>query len=281
MNQDQVRAALLSIADAPMEFSVIFSGKKSSRVNGLYKAETKEIILHNRNFSGDSGGENLLLYTAIHEYAHHLHACSRGGALPSRAHTAEFWAVFHELLERAEKKKLYRNVFLYSPELSKLTALIKEKFLEKNGTLVKDLGKHLLRAYELCGEINGRFEDYVDRILRIPKLAAQTAMKMYQYDLDPRVGADNMRYLTGIRNEEDRSGAEQALLAGKSPDSVKIALRNQAPPLPEEADKRVQLEKEKLRLEKTIGALNRRLGEVEEELGRMEAPPAGRTGTLH
>ncbi|MDR2072232.1 MAG: hypothetical protein LBP60_02210 [Spirochaetaceae bacterium] len=278
MNQDQVKEALLSITGAPMEFSVIFSGKKSSKVNGLYKAGTREIILHNRNFSGDSGGINLLLYTAIHEYAHHLHACSRGGTLSSRAHTAEFWAIFHELLERAEKKQVYRNVFLDSPELSKLTVLIKEKFLEKNGTLVKELGKYLLQAYELCDKINGRFEDYVDRVLRIPKLAAQTAMKMYQYDLDPRVGADNMRYLTGIRNEEDRSGAEQALLTGKSPDSVKIALRNQTSavpwtaPLPEQ-DRRTRLEQEKLRLEKTIASLTRRLGEVEEELDRIEDNP--------
>jgi hypothetical protein len=269
MNQDEVKSALLSLADAPLEFSVIFSGKKSNKVNGLYKTETREIILHNRNFANDPNGENLLLYTAIHEYAHHLHACERGGTLSSRAHTSEFWAIFHELLEKAEEKRVYRNVFAESPELAKLTRQIKKQFLEENGSLVKELGKQLLRAYELCEQIGGRFEDYVDRVLRIPKLAAQTAMKMYQYDLNPSLGADNMRYLAGIRNEDDRSGAEQALLAGKSPDSVKTVLRSRnvsalAPK--SEEDHRTTLEKEKTRLEKTIDTLNRRLKEVEKEL---------------
>jgi hypothetical protein len=129
MNQDQVKAAFLSIEEAPLEFEVIFSGKKSKKVNGLYKCEQREIIIHNRNFSD----ENLLLYTAIHEYAHHLHACSRGGALSSRAHTAEFWAILHGLLEKAEAKRVYKNVFDRSPELSELTGLIQKKYLAENG----------------------------------------------------------------------------------------------------------------------------------------------------
>jgi hypothetical protein len=271
MNQDKVKDMLLSIEDAPMEFSVIFSGKQSRKVNGLYKPESREIIIHNRNFEGNANGENQLLYTAIHEYAHHLHACSRGGTLSSKAHTAEFWAILHGLLEKAEDKKLYHSVFDASPELKKLTALIREKYLKENGSLVKELGKHLLRACELCGEIGGRFEDYVNRILCIPKTAAQMSMKMYQYDLNPVLGADNMRYLAGIRNEDDRAGAEKALLAGKSPDSVKTAVRRGGLSAPAEDDPKRGLEKEKLRLERTIGTLSKRLREVEEELSRLNS----------
>ena len=273
MNQAEIKAALLSIADAPLEFSVVLSGKKSGKVNGLYKTDTREIILHNRNFAADKTGDNLLLYTAIHEYAHHLHACARGGTLSARAHTAEFWAIFHELLEKAEAKKIHRNVFAASPELEKLTARIKTKFLEENGALVKELGRQLLRASELCDQIGGRFEDYVDRVLRIPKLAAQTAIKMFQYDLDPRTGADNMRYLAGIRDGDDRSGAEAALLEGKSPDSVRTAIRQGRSSTLEaltEEDQRQRLEKEKLRLERTIITLERRLEEVEEELETLQ-----------
>ncbi|MDR0601298.1 MAG: hypothetical protein LBG42_02855, partial [Treponema sp.] len=73
MNQDQVKAKLLAIEDAPLEFSLVFSGKSSKKVNGLYKPESREIIIHNKNFTAEGGqNENLLLYTAIHEYAHHL-----------------------------------------------------------------------------------------------------------------------------------------------------------------------------------------------------------------
>jgi len=271
MNQDQVKKALLKIADAPLEFSVIFSGKKSRKVNGLYKTDTREILLHNRNFSNDAAGENLLLYTAIHEYAHHLHCCARGGTLSTRAHTSEFWAIFHELLEKAEEKNIYRNVYSESPELEKLTAQIRQKFLEENGNLVKELGKHLLKASELCDKIGCRFEDYVDRMLRIPRLAAQTAIKMFQYDLNPSVGADNMRFLAGIRDDDDRAGAEKALLTGKSPDSVKTALRNRnvSALTQTEEDQKQHLEKEKGRLEKTIVTLRKRLDEVNEELKKL------------
>jgi hypothetical protein len=260
MNQEQVKEVLLSLEEAPLEFTLIFSGKQSKKVNGLYKCETREIVIHNRNFQGEAGDDNLLLYTAIHEYAHHLHACSRGGRLSNRAHTTEFWAIFHGLLEKAERQGIYKNVFDRSPELSSLTALIRKRYLYENGSLVKDLGKELRRAHELCLSVGGRFEDYLDRVLRIPRTAANLAMKMYLYDLDPAVGADNMRFLAGIPNEERRTAAEASLKAGKSPDTVKIAARR---PPPEE-DERERLEREKLRLERTIAALSKRLKEVEE-----------------
>ncbi|MDR1970720.1 MAG: hypothetical protein LBQ46_02250 [Treponema sp.] len=256
MNQDQVKAKLLDIQDAPLEFSVIFSGKQSRKVNGLYKPETREIILHNKNFNDD----NQLLYTAIHEYAHHLHACRRGGSLSSRAHSCEFWAIFHGLLETAEQKKIYRDVFRDSAELSELTELIKKKYLLENGSLVKELGMQLLRAHELCTAAGARFEDYVDRILRIPRIAADMAIKMHQYDLDPQVGADNMRFLAGIRNDDQRLAAEQALIKGKSPDTVRSGIRG------EEEDPQLRLAKEKQRLERTIASLTRRLEEVNREL---------------
>ena len=259
MTQEEVKEKLLAIEDAPQEFTVIFSGKKSKKVNGLYKPDTREIIIHNRNFADD----NLLLYTAIHEYAHHLHACARGGHLSPRAHTAEFWAILHGLLEKAEKKEVYKDVFSGSKELEKLTNTIREKYLTENGNLVKELGQLLLKAHELCSAIGGRYEDYVDRVLRIPRQAASLAVRMHQYNLNPETGADNMRFLAGISNEEKRVAAESALLTGKSPDTVKIAARQK----PEEEEPRIRLEKEKNRLERTIASLTKRLEEVERELG--------------
>lgn len=263
MNQDQVKSQLLAIAEPPMEFEVIFSGKKSRKVNGLYKPDTREIIIHNRNFQDGAGNDdNLLLYTAIHEYAHHLHACSRGGKLSPRAHTAEFRAILHELLEKAEAQGVYRNVFEDSPELAELTELIRKKYLAENGALVKELGDRLLKAHELIAALGGRFEDYLDRALRIPRTAAYMAIRMFQYDLDSQLGADNMRILAGIPNRENRIKAEEAMVQGKSPDRAKLSIR----PSQEEEDPRERLEKEKSRLEKTIESLSRRLAQVEEDL---------------
>ncbi|MDR2102092.1 MAG: hypothetical protein LBP43_05930 [Treponema sp.] len=266
MNQDAVKEKLLAIEDPPLDFSLIFSGKKSKKVNGLYKPESREIIIHNRNFLREGekgpGDDNLLMYTAIHEYAHHFHACSRGGKLSARSHTAEFWAIFHGLLAKAEDKGIYKNVFAGSPELAELTELIRKKYLAENGSLVQELGRLLLEAHELCSAIGGRFEDYIDRVLRIPRNAANMAVKMYQYNLDPQLGADNMRFLAGIKNEGVRKNAEVSLLGGKSPDTVRI-----------EAGKKFtgedpvqKLGKEKLRLERTIASLTKRLEEVKEEL---------------
>jgi len=264
MNQDIVKEKLLKIEDAPLEFSLVFSGKKSKKVNGLYKVQSREIIIHNRNFKSGEAGQNLLLYTAIHEYAHHLHACSRGGTLSARAHNSEFWAIFHELLEKAEKKKIYQDVFSESPELLKLTEVIRTKYLANNGALVKEMGKHLLKAHDLCTGIGVRFEDYVDRMLRIPRTAANMAIKMFQYDIAPEVGADNMRFLAGIRDSDERKAAETALVKGKSPDTVKIQVRGKG----EQENPTARLEKEKTRLERTITVLTKRLEEVKKELAQ-------------
>jgi len=153
-------------------------------------------------------------------------------------------------------------VFSESPELTKLTETIRKKFLAENGSLVKEMGKHLLKASELCTAIGMRFEDYVDRALRIPRTAANVAIKMFQYDLKPDTGADNMRFLAGIKDEDSRKNAETALLKGKSPDTVKIAVRKTA----EEDSPTLRLEKEKLRLERTIETLSKRLEDVKREL---------------
>lgn len=258
MNQDQIKKLLLSVEDAELDFSVILSGKKSRKVNGLYKVDTREIILHNKNFTTD----NLMVYTALHEYAHHIHSGKGGGKLPSRSHTQAFWAIFHRLLEKAEAKSLYANAYAQSSELAELTELIREKYIRRNGSLFIELGERLIAARELCEKEGLRFEDYIDRVLRLPRLSAKTAIKSFTYNLDPALGSENMRFISAIPNEETRGAAENALLSGKSPDTVKTALREAQA----EEDPRLKLEKEKARLERTIGALSKRLKEIETAL---------------
>ena len=62
MNNDQIKDILINLEETSIEFTVTMSGKESTKVNGLYKPETHEIILHNLNFKTD----NQLVYTAIH-----------------------------------------------------------------------------------------------------------------------------------------------------------------------------------------------------------------------
>ena len=79
MNRDQIKELLLSLENTDLDFEVIFSGKSSKKVNGLYKCETREIVLHNKNFNTD----NQLIYTAIYEYTHQMlyeaEAAHKGG----------------------------------------------------------------------------------------------------------------------------------------------------------------------------------------------------------
>jgi hypothetical protein len=97
-------------------------------------------------------------------------------------------------------------------------------------------------------------------------VAAAMAMMMHQYDLDPQTGAENMRFLAGIKNDDTRMAADNALpKEGKSPDLVKAAVRSK----PTEEDPQQRLEKEKQRLERTIASLNKRLEEVSRELDEL------------
>lgn len=268
MNQDQVKSLLLEIENTQLEFNVIFSGKESKRVNGLYKPDSYEIILHNHNFKTD----NQLIYTAIHEYTHHLlneaQVAKTAGLKPlkyGRVHTNDFWARFHNLLDSAEERGLYVMGLEDVPELAELTENIRKNYLEKNGTLMKEFGQLLVRAHELCSLSNIRYEDYIDRCLKIPRCAARSITKVGGIEVSPVLGYENMKMIAAIPSSEKRAEAQEQLLAGKSPDSVRSTMKKKS----EEIDVKTRLEKEKLRLEKTIFQLSGRLELVEESLANL------------
>src|SRR6056297_14070 len=159
MTNEEIKQALLDIRKCEIDFSVVQSGKKSRRVNGLYKPESREIVLHNRNFSRD----NLLIYTAIHEYAHHLHFCSDAPPNSTRSHTRRFRTILQTLLNDAEKKGIYRGVLETDPRFVELTERIRDTFILPHGSLMKDFGRVLVEAEGLCRETGVRFEDYIGR----------------------------------------------------------------------------------------------------------------------
>jgi hypothetical protein len=261
MNQDRVKDILLRVAEPKTEFAVIFSGKESSLVNGLYKPATREIIIHNRNFDS----EDQLVYTALHEYAHHLHCERKGGLTSGRAHTNEFWGIFHELLVEAEGLGLYRNVFDSEPEFVELTRRIKGSCVAENGRVMLEFGRLMVEAQVLCARFKARFEDYVDRALGVPRATAATAARAATYGVDPEVGWDGMRMAAGIRDPGVRAEALEALRAGASPAAVKARFAAAQPP--EDAAER--LAAEKARLERTIQNLEGRLAEVERRLAEL------------
>jgi hypothetical protein len=267
LNQEQVKELLLLIRRSEEPFEVILSGKKSRKVNGLYKPEGRQIILHNRNFQSESE----LLYTAIHEYAHHLHFSSPEPPRSARSHTTRFWSLFHGLLAEAEERGLYRSPFEEIEEFRALSREIKENIIARNGALMKELGRLLARAEELCEKHHVSYADYIDRILAIPRASAAAMVKSHLLDLDPRVGYENMRLIARVRDPELRLRAQAELLSGKSHDMVKEMISGPAQP----ADPAGRLRSEKQRLERWIQRLQRRLETVIRELAELE-PETGR-----
>lgn len=217
MNQQTVKDILLSLESDIPDFAVVFSGKSSRKVDGLYKPEHAEILIHNQNHRT----EQALLYTAIHEFAHHIQFSRAHGRVTARSHTIQFWDIFHKLLFDAESKGIYINIFKTTPAFVDLTKEVKEKFLMQNGEVIKEFGAVLIRAFDLCKEHDASFEDYVDRELGLHRSNAKTIMKTYAYNVDPSIGYENMKIVARVSDDETRKKMEKAFAQGKSVDMVK------------------------------------------------------------
>ena len=270
MTNDRIKEILLDIYETELDFTVTQTGKESKRVNGFYKPDTHEIFLHNQNFKND----NQLVYTAVHEYTHHLMTISEQENDPAygkmcRVHTQEFWAKFGELIEIAEKKGYYSIGWESNEELKALTEDIKTNFLAKNGELMLEFGKKLSRAYELCMQAEIRYEDYIDRVLCLPRNTAKDLRKVSSVEVNPSIGFDNMKVVASVKKKDERQAVEQEFLSGgKSPATVRELMKAQSAKQRND-DPKSKLEKEKVRLEKTIAQLTQRLELVEESLASL------------
>jgi hypothetical protein len=262
MNQDQVKEKLLLLDGTTGDFSVIFSGKTSKKVDGLYYPDRKEIIIHNRNCADDSQ----LMYTAIHEFAHHVHQHRSAVPLSSRAHTVGFWDIFHKLLFTAEEKGIYVNIFKMETRFVALTRKIRENYLSTNGDLMKDLGSLLAKAYELCDELNASFDDYVDRELLLHRTTAKLLVKIHSLGIRSDIGYENMKTVARIKDDKMRARAEEAFAEGKTADMVKTEfIRKNGPD--ERLDMLVQ---ERDRIERSIENLTRKLAQIERKINEMK-----------
>ncbi len=263
MNQDQVKKLLLKLDPSVSDFSVIFTGKKSKKVDGLYKPETQEILLHSENFQSDEQ----LIYTAIHEFAHHVHFTRSPIPISARSHTTEYWNIFHNLLFDAEKKGLYRNIFRDDKRFIELTKEVKEKYVATHGNIIKEFGALLLKAHQLCLETHASFEDYMDRELGLYRPSAKAMMKISAKDVNPKLGMDSMRLVASIRDEENARNAEEALLDGETHDMVKFQFKTK----PKSGDPLKRLLDEKDRIERSLERLENRLTEITKRIDEIKS----------
>ncbi len=261
MNQDQVKDLLLKIEQSEEEFFVIFTGKKSLKVNGFYKPEERTIFIHNKNMKTD----NSLIYTSIHEYAHHLHFISSSLPISNRCHTKEFWAIFHKLLDRAEELDIYKPIYKTEKDFLDITKYLKDKYLKGNAEAMVCFGKDLLKAYKLCEKYDVRFDDYIDRGLGFNRRIAKSLMDISSLNIDTKIGYDNMKVVASIKNKDDRKNAEEMFLNGATTDIIKNKYF-----IKPEKSKKQQLEDEQKRILRTINNLKSRLEEIERRLSFEE-----------
>jgi hypothetical protein len=258
MNQDQVKEKLLKLHDCTAEFTVIFSGKKNKKVNGLYKIEKSEIIIHNRNFENNESGDNLLIYTAIHELAHHIQFTELKQK-SVRAHTSLFFATLDDLVDRAEKKNLYKMPI--DDDTQKIIDEARSISCEISA-LQRKLGQVLQQLHETCEKKGIRYEDVIERKAQIARQTEKRAKKAHALNLPAEISADIQEAAIKERDEEKVAAIIHAGQKGKSIDQAKKSVSRPV----EQEDETVSLIKEKVRLERTIESLNRRLEEVAEQL---------------
>lgn len=255
MTNEEIKNKLTKLYDCKEDFTVTMSGKASSRVNGLYKPLTHEIILHNKNFKND----NQLMYTAVHEFTHHVLTTEKG-VKTTKAHSGTFWATFYDFLDKAIKEGFYtRNRNSKTQELITQAKDIQKALVE----LQKQLGAVLNKLHEVCKEEGERIEDVIESDLQMSRNKAKELQRMSVTNGD---FSDEMTKT--ISSAKDVMLAKKAAEDGKTVEQVK-AIAKKTKPVDDDLESPEQLRREKKRLETTIERLNDRLVQVEETLASM------------
>lgn len=160
MREQELKELLLKIHPAE-DFEVIFTDKRHKKINGLYYPDTREIHIHNRNFTNSMD----MIYTAIHELAHHVH--NTQSFIKGNPHDTEFWSIFHTLLYEAEKIGVYHNTCRSeNKDAFEKLLRVNEKY---NAAMCEFFGAIEAFNEEVGDQKNGQITDVFERILKLPR----------------------------------------------------------------------------------------------------------------
>lgn len=206
MDNEKIKFLLKDIHESDSDFEVVMTGKSSRRVNGLYKPDTHEILLHNQNFKND----DQLLYTAIHEYTHHLLNNPANTRYNAKCHNNEFWSLFYDLIELAEKKGIYHKnrpdrILELEEDVRRLDSAIAD--------LQRQLGAKLADLDKACEDEGVRTEDVIDRDLQMKRTTVRKAQQAAKFGpaLPAGVGQDIQSSLCSI--QANRAGVRETAVA--------------------------------------------------------------------
>ena len=203
-NQDDLKETLLKVVgENDRDFSVVFTGKKSTRVDGLYKESV--IYVNNRNFDV----WNDLVFTGLHELAHHV---DRNRKAPKH-HDSRWKAIFCGILKKAIDAKVYIDVFSDKESgIYPFSAAVRETD-NKIAALTKQLGKELISLHAECEKDGHPFDDFIMRYMGKNIHEIKKIMKSFASDIISDHGTTAMIRLAGSSGPE-REALEVEIMDG-------------------------------------------------------------------
>ncbi|MDR2964190.1 MAG: hypothetical protein LBU88_00245 [Treponema sp.] len=276
-----VGAQLCELHKCDRPFMVKFSGKKNKKINGKYISSTEEIIIYEKNFISEEGqlNETMLMYTAIHELAHHIQF-TEYGQTGSRSHTKLFYSILDDLIELAEKAGIYKPVI--DAELQEMIDEAKKISCEL-AKLQRELGAVLVKLNDTCVNKGIRFEDIMHRKVRVSKETANKILKIQSINIPENYGIDIQEAIAGERDEYKQKAMAAVAKAGKSIYQIKRAGSSFSSGEKNSENEIDELIREKTRIEKTIETLSGRLREIMRKINndaglRVPCAADGRSG---
>ena len=224
INQDITKKILLKLQETDTDFYITFSGKRSSKVNGLYLSTSHEIIIHNKNFKNN----NQLIYTAIHEYSHHIMWCKYHELGKVPGHTNEFWSIMYNLIDKAEAHGLYKK---YPSDLAKeeMQTLVgkTKKIHEQIASLYRELGKTIQDIRKKTEEYDVRLEDIITRECQINVRTARMAERASVYSIAEPLSQDIQQLITSQKDSIKIHSIIEGAKQGKTIYQVKEHLKTE------------------------------------------------------
>lgn len=258
MTNEEIKNRLYRLYACKTDFTVIQTGKKSSRVNGFYNPATCEIHLYNKNFTTD----NQLMYTAIHEFTHHV-LISEKGVKTARCHSGIFWAAFFDFVDRAVELGCYeRRRSVETQELIDTARQLQNEIIEAQ----KRLADVVAALYNSCSKNGERVEEVIEHDLQMTQKKSKNIMKMRHSSVSDEMA----KAIESAKDDESQELAKQAAAAGKTVDQVKAIAKRAAKATDDDLENPEKLLREKKRIERTIEKLKDRLVQVEEMIISME-----------
>jgi len=196
----ELKTLLQKIKPCSVNFEIIYTGKKSRRIDGKYFSNMKEIHINEKNCIESQSPDNELLLIALHEYAHHLQ--NTESYMKNNPHDTEFWSIYYDLVNSAENQGIYENVCLsrtYDYQFSKLY----EKFLKFNKAMEEYF--QILNDFSMssCNDRN-QYHDMVERVFKIPRGEIRKIRKMASANISMKgLNYNSILSLSSIPIEEE------------------------------------------------------------------------------